>query len=43
MEAILICEKMKWTYQEYENQPEWLINGIIISNNEKNKERRKKK
>jgi len=25
---IMICHEMKWTYQEYESQPDWFIKAI---------------
>lgn len=25
MQMVAICEKMKWTYQEYVSQPAWFI------------------
>jgi len=28
MIAALICREMKWTYQEYQNQPSWFIDII---------------
>ena len=29
MRKIYICSKMKWTSEEYENQPEEFVNGIM--------------
>lgn len=30
MMIVLICEKMKWTYQEYLCQPDWFIDTLRI-------------
>jgi len=39
MIAVILCKKMKWTFQEYEEQPEWFITALLISENEKAIER----
>ena len=27
---IVICDEMKWTYDQYLNQPTWFINGLTL-------------
>jgi hypothetical protein len=29
MLAAIICREMKWTYQEYQNQPSWFIDIVL--------------
>jgi hypothetical protein len=26
----MVCEKMCWTYQEFENQPDWFIQLLLF-------------
>jgi len=28
--AILICDKMSWTYEQYLDSPLWFIKGILV-------------
>lgn len=27
---ILVCEKMNWTFEEYERQPYWFISALLL-------------
>lgn len=29
MVAALVCREMKWTWQEFENQPAWFVDVIL--------------
>jgi len=37
-----LCREMKWTYEEYLNQPQWLIQILSQQMIEESKELRKK-
>jgi len=26
---VVICDREHWTHEEYENQPDWLLDGIV--------------
>jgi hypothetical protein len=26
----MVCEKMSWTYEEYEKQPDWFIQTLLL-------------
>ncbi len=30
MKAALICRKFGWTWQEYESQPDWFVDEIVM-------------
>lgn len=30
MSVVMLCEHMNWTFQEYEAQPQWLIDTLRI-------------
>jgi hypothetical protein len=30
MKAALLIDREKWTWQEYENQPQWLISMLLL-------------
>jgi hypothetical protein len=42
MNIAIMCEHMKWTFQEYASQPLWLIDALRIKMKEDNKEANKK-
>lgn len=41
MLAVLICEKMHYTFQEYDAQPTWFIRSLIAKMQAEAKEARK--
>jgi hypothetical protein len=30
IKTAIVCEKMSWTYTEYEEQPEWFISSLLM-------------
>jgi hypothetical protein len=41
MNAVVICQEMKWTYQEYLEQPTWFISLLAEKLNHDGKEMKK--
>lgn len=37
MSALIVCDRMGWTYEEYQSQPLWFIHGLIAKWNEDGK------
>jgi len=30
MKMAMVCEKMSWTYEQYQEQPEWFISTLLL-------------
>jgi hypothetical protein len=41
MNLIILAEKMKWTWQEMQNQPMWFINELLAYMKAKNEFKKK--
>jgi len=33
MQLVILCEKMKWTYEEYLKQPDWFLDLLTLKMN----------
>jgi len=42
MAVVLLCSEMKWTYEEYINQPAWFLDLLALKTNLEGEYNRKK-